>query len=78
MTHECTCNEKFRTAEDYRDHLPCNARDELAELKERNFKLVVHAARLVIENDRYKKALERIVKSTSGTFRDIARDVLNS
>ena len=29
------------------------------------------------ERDRYKQALEQIVKSTSGTFRDIARDALN-
>ena len=24
---ECVCNEKFRTAEDYRDHLPCMSRE---------------------------------------------------
>lgn len=32
---------------------------------------------LVNERDRYKWALERIVKSTSGTFRDIARRALH-
>ena len=23
MSKECTCGQQFRTAEDYRDHLPC-------------------------------------------------------
>jgi hypothetical protein len=25
MEKECTCGQQFRTAEDYRDHLPCTA-----------------------------------------------------
>lgn len=28
---ECTCNQTFRTAEDYRDHLPCDTRQVLTD-----------------------------------------------
>jgi hypothetical protein len=30
---ECNCNETFRTAEDYRDHLPCEAARPAFEIK---------------------------------------------
>ena len=33
MVDECTCGQTFRTAEDYRDHLPCDGSRPVFEIK---------------------------------------------
>lgn len=37
---ECTCGEKFRDAEDYRDHLPCEGSPEASALRRAEAKVV--------------------------------------
>lgn len=47
---ECTCNEKFRTAEDYRDHLPCERK---ADKLEKLFKLQQEFMDMLVEHDKF-------------------------
>jgi hypothetical protein len=63
MDDFCTCGAKFRTGEDYRDHLPCPGTKEQQEIVDLRTKLAAAEKRAEIAEAQWKKASTNFVQT---------------
>ena len=76
MYPECNCDDKFRTAEDYRDHLPCPSRTRADKLdkvfaKQREF------MDMLVEHDKFPEyPVDLTTKPGQRFFKEVAFNMI--